>query len=121
MVAKNAPVLILSPDTLAVALLGALLELEGLTPAFSGPEESPREALMRIRPRWVFIDVEHPSAVSSQFIGPATMTGARVFLFGNRRTSRDIPQIATIHNVKSFTLPLEQDEFARLLREGTGG
>ena len=121
MVAKSAAVLILSPDALAVALLGALLELEGLTPAFSGPEESPREALRRIRPRMVFIDVEHPSAVSSQFIGPATMTGARVLLFGTRRSARDVPQIAAIHNVKAFTLPMEQNEFARLLSDGVGG
>lgn len=115
---KSSSVLILSPDALSVALVGALVELEGMQPVFATSEEQPREALLRTRPRFVLVDVEHPSAVSSQFIGPATMTGARVLLFGTQRSARDLPQSAAVHDLKWFTLPIEHDAFARLLRNG---
>jgi hypothetical protein len=114
---KRSSVLILSPDALSVALVGALVELEGMQPVFATADEAPRDALIRTRPRYVLIDVEHPNAVSPQLIGPATMTGARVLLFGTRHSARDLPETAAMHDLTWFSLPIERTEFARLLRD----
>jgi hypothetical protein len=118
---NRSTVLILSPDALSVALVGALVELEGLQPAFASAEEPPRDALLRTRPRFVLVDVEHPSAVAAQFIGPATMVGARILLFGSSRSTRDLSQAAADHGLDSFTLPIGHAAFARLLADGAAG
>jgi hypothetical protein len=115
MVVNRGNVLILSPDALSVALLGALVELEGLQPVFASAEEPPREALLRTRPRVVLIDIEHPNAVAAQFIGPATMVGARVLLFGPAHATGALSQAAADHALDSFTLPIERAQLARLL------
>src|SRR6478609_8179413 len=56
---SRSPVLVLSSDPLAAALLGAAIELAGLAPRFPQSAESPRNALLRVRPRLVFIDCDH--------------------------------------------------------------
>jgi hypothetical protein len=113
-------VLILSPDALSAALLAALVEFDGHAPAFPEDSEAPRDALRRLRPRTVLVDFDHPTACAPDFFGPATMTGARVVLFGPRRFADAIRTAAATHSLASFTLPVGPTEFGRLLA-GTDG
>ena len=84
--ATRVPVLVLSSDPLAAALVGAAIELAGHAPRFPLADEAPRAALLRVRPRLVVIDCDHEDACSDSFIGPALMTGSRVLLVRSRRT-----------------------------------
>ncbi|MDQ3950360.1 MAG: hypothetical protein M3282_08430, partial [Gemmatimonadota bacterium] len=83
---KRSAVLIFSEDPLAAALIGAAAELVGFAPTFPTHAESPRDALLRERPRLVLVDCDHEAACSPSFFGPVLMTGARVMLIASRRT-----------------------------------
>ena len=94
--------LVLSPDALAAALLGALLETEGWVPRFAHGGESARDALRRVRPDVALIDCAAADACSAAVIGPATMMGVRVLLFGRA----DVASLmrARAHELGVFTL-----------------
>jgi len=110
-------VLVLSSDPLAAALLGAAIELAGHSPHFPQPDESARNALLRVRPRLVVVDCDHEEACAEGFIGPALMTGSQVLLFRSRRTRRDTGDLGARLGVKTMEMPAEQETLTRLLSE----
>jgi len=109
------PVLVLSSDPLAAALLGAAIELAGHAPRFPQPEEAARAALLRIRPRLVVIDCDHEEGCSDAFIGPALMTGSRVLLFKSRRTRRDVSELTGRLGLPVMHIPTEHESLAQVL------
>lgn len=110
-------VLVLSSDPLASALLGAAIELAGHVPRFPQSEEAPRSALMRVRPRLVMIDCDHPDGCSDAFIGPALMSGSRVLLFKSRRTRRDVSELTERLGVRVMDMPTEHGTITQLLQQ----
>jgi hypothetical protein len=108
---------VLSSDPLAAALLGAAIELAGLAPRFPQPAESPRNALLRVRPRLVVIDCDHEEACAEGFVGPALMTGSRVVLFRSRRTRRDVSEMANRLGLRTIEMPHEHETLTSLLHE----
>lgn len=110
------PVLVLSSDPLAAALLGAAIDLAGLAPRFPKLGESPRGALLRVRPRLVVIDCDHEDGCSEAFVGPALMTGSQVVLFRSRRTQRDVSEMAGRLGLRTVEMPQEHHELTALLR-----
>jgi hypothetical protein len=115
-VSRN-PVLVLSSDPLAAALLGAAIELAGHAPRFPQSDESPRSALLRVRPRLVVIDCDHEDACAEAFIGPALMTGSQVVLFRSRRTRRDVSEMANRLGLRTVEMPAEHESLTSLLHE----
>ncbi len=113
---KRSVVLIFSEDPLAAALLGAAVELVGFQPAFPTDAEPPRDALLRVRPGVVLVDCDHERACGPSFFGPALMTGARIVLFGSRRSRRDAAGVADRFSLRSVTLPADLAAIAELLR-----
>jgi len=111
------PVLVLSSDPLAAALVGAAIELAGHDPRFPHADEPVRAALLRVRPRLVVIDCDHEEACSEAFIGPALMMGSRVMLFRSRRTRRDVSELATRLGLRVVEMPIEHDSLSEVLRE----
>jgi hypothetical protein len=109
------PVLVLSSDPLAAALVGAAIELAGHAPRFPHAEEAPRSALLRVRPRLVIIDCDHADACSDSFIGPALMTGSRVLLFRSHRTERDASALSTRLGLRVAEMPMDHAALSRLL------
>ena len=115
-VSRN-PVLVISSDPLAAALLGAAIEFAGHAPLFPQADESPRGALLRVRPRLVVIDCDHEDACSEAFIGPALMTGSQVMLFRSRRTRRDVGEMAERLGLRMVEMPQEHDSLTSALHE----
>ena len=114
------PVLVLSPDPLAAALLGAAIELAGHVPRFPQPDEVARTALLRVRPRLVVIDCDHQDGCSDAFIGPALMTGSRVLLFRSRRTRRDVTELTELTGrlgLHVMDMPVEHEPLTRMLHQ----
>lgn len=97
--------LVLSTDVLAAALLAALVELEGYAPRFAHADEPAREALRRVRPAVVLIDCESAEACSAAVIGPATMIGVRVVLFGRPAVAHVLRACAEEFGVPALALP----------------
>ena len=111
------PVLVISSDPLAAALLGAAIELAGHAPRFPQSDESPRGALLRVRPRLVVIDCDHEDACSEAFVGPALMTGSQVMLFRSPRTRRDVGEMADRLGLRMVEMPQEHDSLTAVLHE----
>lgn len=107
----QAAALIVSPDALGAALLGAAIEVAGLTVGFPAENESPRDAVRRMRPSYVLIDCDDPNAADESLIGPALMTGARLLLFGPDRRMRMRKHLAIRFHMGVIVLP---DDAARL-------
>jgi hypothetical protein len=114
---RHVPVLVLSSDPLAAALVGAAIELAGHDPRFPHADEPVRAALLRVRPRLVVIDCDHEDACSEGFIGPALMTGSRVLLFRSRRTRRDASELSRRLKLRVAEMPMEHDPLAQLLHQ----
>ena len=108
--------LVLSTDALTAALIGVLLETHGYRPAFPAPDESPRESLRRIRPGVVLVDCEQDTACSEAFLGPATMTGARVIMFSASRSREEVETFARRYGFDWFILPTDVADFAQVMR-----
>jgi len=115
--ARRQPVLVLSTDPLAAALIGAAIELAGFAPRFPHSDEPPRAALLRVRPRLVVVDCDHEDACSDGFIGPALMTGSRVLLFRSRRTRRDVSELTKRLGLRVMEMPIEHEPLTRLLHQ----
>jgi hypothetical protein len=115
--ASRTPVLVLSSDPLAAALLGAAIELAGHAPRFPYAAESARQALLRVRPRLVVIDCDHEDGCSEAFVGPALMTGSQVVLFRSRRTRRDVSDMADRLGLRMVEMPQEHGSLTSLLHE----
>jgi len=114
---SGSAVLVLSSDPLAAALLGAMVELQGHTPAFLQADESPRTALLRVRPQMVVVDCDDENGCSESFIGPAMMTGSRVVLFRSQRTRRDVSEMADRFGLRTVGMPHEQESLTSLLHD----
>ncbi len=110
-----ATVLVFSTDPLAAALLGAAVELAGHTVAFPQSGESPRDAVMRARPRAALVDCDHEDACTEAFFGPAMMAGARVAVFSSHRSQRALQPIAEQFRVRMFELPIDFPQLDVLL------
>lgn len=117
---NNRAVLVLSNDDLAGALLAALAETAGLSPAFARAAETPRDALRRLRPELVLVDCEHESACTEQFLGPVRMTGATALVFGRGADGERLRSLADQHRVRVFALPIDAEELARTIGEMVG-
>lgn len=113
-------VLILSPDALAAALLGAAVELAGHVPHFTRQAEPARSALLRVRPALVLIDCDHAESCSDEFVGPTIMTGGNVLLFRSRRTERDVSEFAERLSLRVVDMPLDHHALTTLLQETLG-
>lgn len=115
------PVLIISSDALAAALLGAAVELAGHMPHFVGNDERVRASLLRVRPRLVLVDCDHEEACTDEFVGPAIMTGAHVVLFRSNRSKVDRAQFSDRLGLRVVDMPKEHDSITALLRETLDG
>lgn len=111
----QAAALILSPDALGAALLGAAVEVSGLTVGFPGANETPRDALRRMRPSYVLIDCDDSTASDESLIGPALMTGARIFLFGADGRMRLRKHLAIRFHMGVIVLPNDTERIASIL------
>lgn len=112
-------VLVFSPEALAAALLGAAVELAGYAPCFPLDDESPRDAVMRLRPAAALVDCDHQTACTEGFFGPAMMVGVRVAVFSSTRSIRTLQPIAAEFDVRLFSVPVDFPDLATLLAELT--
>ncbi|HVX39227.1 MAG TPA: hypothetical protein VHB25_06605 [Gemmatimonadaceae bacterium] len=117
MVTGARPVLIFSADALTAALIGAAVELSGFAPVFPAGDETPRDALLRVRPGIALVDCDHEQACTETFFGPALMARARVVIFSSSRSNRALEPIAEQFGVRLIRLPMAVDELARVLQE----
>lgn len=116
---ERTPVLIFSTDALAAALIGGAVDLAGYGAVFPLDGESPRDAVMRLRPAAALVDCDHAEACTEAFFGPAMMVGARVAVFSSSRSVRTLHPIAAEFDVTLFSMPVDVAQLAALLADLT--
>lgn len=109
-------VLILSPDVVAAALVGALVETLGYLVRFFTPPETPDEALRRTRPSVAMIDCEDPTLVNTEVLGRARMRGVSVLMFGSGAAIAGVQQLAQEHALGTVIMPASLEELDESLR-----
>jgi hypothetical protein len=93
-----------------------LLELEKYEPAFARPDESPEEAVRRVRPFLILLlDGSCDDAGSDVF--HARLKGATVVLFATPRTEDAVRTVANEQRVAWFTMPVNGETLGRIVRE----
>ena len=106
--------MVLSPDPLGAALIGAAADLMGVRPLFATTDTA-APLLRRERPSLLFIDCGHERSADESLIGPALMMGTRVFLFGDARTSQALRPVAIRMRLGRITLPRDTDDLLAVL------
>jgi hypothetical protein len=109
-------ILVLAREPLAAALVGMLLELDKYEPAFAMPEESPEEAVQRVRPVLVILlDGSLEAANSDVFHARAKRTP--VILFGTQRTETMVRTIADARRLQWFAMPVDRATLSRAIHD----
>ena len=109
-------ILVLAREPLAAALLGMLLELDAYEPAFALPDESPEEAIRRVRPVLVILlDGSLDAAASDVF--HARAKGTPVILFSTPSTEAKVRALADARSIRWFTMPVDRASLTRAIRD----
>src|SRR3954463_15350354 len=116
------PILILSDEPVIAALVGLLIELEGREPAFPRAQESPADALDRLRPVAVaLVDSAFASARSDVFFAMAAQKRVSIIVFGPEARAHDIGEIAAQRCIPWLVLPPSGRDVAIALAGAAGG
>ena len=109
-------ILILAQESVAAALLGLLVELDRYEPVFAHPNESPEEAVRRVRPALVILlDGSLDAAASDVFHARAKDTP--IILFGTPGTAGRVRAVALERKLSWFALPVDRATVTRLIKE----
>jgi len=108
-------VLILAREEIVAALLGLMVELQGLQPVFLGLSEIAEDVIRSERPAVVVIDCDHQDCTDS-LLAAVRESGAKPILFSPFRFEREVKRVARKHGVESFTLPADPENFGRMLQ-----
>lgn len=109
-------VIVFSPDAVAAALLGALVETLGYLVRFHRPPESPDEHLRRVRPTVALLDCEDPTVMNHELLGRARMRGISVIIFGSPEAMRRVRQLAGEHELLELLMPADLDTVDEVIR-----
>jgi hypothetical protein len=111
------PVLILCSDVVAAALLGIFVELARFTPVFPRVDETPEEAVARIRPlAIVFLDGALDAARSDLFFAAAAKARLPLAVFSAPNLRADTTR-ARARGIPCFDFPTSVAEVGRMLDE----
>jgi DNA-binding response OmpR family regulator len=107
-------VIILAREEVVAALLGLMVELQGLQPKFLGRTEDVEDAILREKPRAVVIDCDHPDC-RDELLETIRKAGALPVLFSPFRMQPEVKSVAERHGIRSFTLPTDAGTFGKVL------
>lgn len=105
-------ILILAKEEVISALLGAMVELDGLGPVFPPADERPMAAIRRLRPDLLLLDCEHELLWDADAMRCISATGTRLLLFSAMRSQSEIEELAMRHRAAAFALPVSFHDFA---------
>lgn len=106
--------LILAREDIVAALLGLMVELQGLEPRFLHSTETVDDAIRRERLRAVLVDCDHPDCTDA-ILEAIRHTDAKPIVFSPFRMQAEVMAVAARHGIRSFTLPTDPDTFRKLL------
>jgi DNA-binding NtrC family response regulator len=109
-------VLILSTDSVAAALIGALVETLGYLVTFFTAPDSPDDVMRRVRPAVALVDCADPTLMNAELLGRATMRGISVVIFGVPDTIRRVQDLVHTYGLATLIMPASMDMLDDALR-----
>lgn len=116
---QEIPVLILSADSIAAALLGALVETLGYDVRFARPPEAAEDAIRRNRPRICLVDCTDPDSCREELFGRAAIRGICVVIFGTPELLERMRELVGRYGLGTLLMPPDIDELERVLARAT--
>ena len=106
-------VFVVAKEEVISALLGAMVELDGLRPVYPTADERPIDTIRRVRPDLVLLDGEHELAWDPAAMRALRELGVRTLLVSAMRTQQELEHLAHRLRLPSLALPVRFHEFAR--------
>jgi DNA-binding NtrC family response regulator len=103
--AHDTPILILSADAVAAALLGALIETLGYSVKFVRHPETTDATIRRVRPRVCLLDCDDPETCNDEVLGRAAMRRISVVIFGTSAALERVRSLAEEHAIEMLLVP----------------
>ena len=100
-------ILILSADSVAAALLGALVETLGYSVRFARPTESAEQSIRRARPQVLPVDCADSASCSREVLGRAAMRGVSVVIFGRAEALHRVRALVHEHRLDTLFMPAD--------------
>jgi DNA-binding NtrC family response regulator len=100
----------------AAALVGAFLETLGYRVRFNAPEETPQDAMRRIRPAVALVDSSDPGMMTDEMLGRSRMRGVPVVIFGSPASVDRVNSLASSHQLECLVMPVSPDDLDATIR-----
>ena len=114
-------ILIFSADSLAAALLGALVETLGYTVRFARAKENADQSIRRARPQLLLVDCADPSSCNEEVLGRAMMRGVSIVIFGTADALDRVRTLVHQHQLDTLLMPVDaatlQDVIERAMKK----
>ena len=117
----NTTILILSSDSVAAALIAALIETLGYVVKFAAIPEMVEDSIRRWRPTICLVDGADPAFCNAAVLGRAQMRGISVVVYGTSGALDEIRGLVTDGGIETLHMPADaaglDEAFARALRK----
>lgn len=104
---QGATILILSSDSVAAALVGALIETLGYRVKFVAVPEAVENSIRRSRPKVCLVDCVDPALCNSAVLGRAQMRGISVVVFGTPHALDQVGALVSEHAIDTLRMPAD--------------
>ena len=112
---REHPILVVADHTLTGALVESLVEVAGMRPVALAPGERVTDAVARVHPELVLLDVDHAASADDMLFQDARAAGARLVLFSSGGDVRALAREGKRRGVSTCRLPVPHREFTALL------
>lgn len=112
---REHPILVVADHRLTGALVESLVEVAGMRPVALAPGELVTEAVARVHPELVLLDVAHAASSDDSLFQDARAAGARLVLFSSGGDLRALAREGKRRGVSTCRLPVPHREFTALL------
>ena len=120
---REHPILVIADHSLTGSLVESLVEVAGMRPVTLAPGERAAEAVHRVHPELVLLDVDHAASRDESLFEDARTVGAQLVLFSSGGDGRALAREGKRRGVSTCRLPVPHREFTalltRLIRERT--
>ena len=121
---REHPILVVAEHALTGALVESLVEVAGMRPVAPAPGERVTDAVARVHPEIVLLDVDHAASDDDSLYRAAEASGMRLVLFSSGGDARALSREGRRRGVSTCRLPIPHREFtamlARLISESGG-
>ena len=118
---RDGPILLVSTEPLLQVLIAAWIQFQFPERVqFPSTDEKAIDAVRRVQPAIIVVDVEHPDGFSDAFLDAMRAQSLPVLAFGREQLDPDIGARARRFSIEPVTLPTNLDELHGRISQALG-